>query len=73
MEFLLRCFMNFEVAFWNSKSDAYMVGILPVVMGRFTKENEFRPAFVKFGRQCVPIAYDDGTLSEWDKPLEKVF
>jgi hypothetical protein len=72
-EFLLRCFTNFEVAFWNSKSNAYMADILPAVMGRFTKENEFRLVFVWSGRQCAPIAYDDGTPSEWGKPLEKVF
>jgi hypothetical protein len=41
-------------------------------MERLSKEKEFKAYFVWSGKQCALIAFDDGALSAWDKPLEKL-
>jgi hypothetical protein len=33
IDFLTRCFVHFEVAFWGSKSEVYMDDIIPVMLG----------------------------------------
>jgi hypothetical protein len=34
MDFLSRCFKNFAVAFWDSKSEAYMDKLAPEILAR---------------------------------------
>jgi hypothetical protein len=72
-EFLWRCFKNFEVTFWDRKSDTYLAKVVPVLMGTLTTKKGMKPYFVWSSKQCAAIEYDDGAPTAWDKPLEKVF
>jgi hypothetical protein len=45
-EFLVHCFIHFNVAFWDSKSAAYVTNIVPALMAKLTVETDFRPRFV---------------------------
>jgi hypothetical protein len=46
-----------------------MADVVPALMGRLSKEKEFRAYFVW---SSALIAFDNGIPSTWDKPLEKV-
>jgi hypothetical protein len=72
-EFLDRCFTNFTVAFWGSKSDSYMADIVPSLLGRLRGDKGFAPLFVWSSRDCQPIEFKDGIPVMWGKPLERVF
>jgi hypothetical protein len=45
VEFLSRCFKNFEVAFWLSKSKLYMAEIVPTLLGRMKDSKNYAPLF----------------------------
>jgi hypothetical protein len=46
IEFLRRCFINFNVAFWGSKSEGYMDEIAVVVLSWLKDGHMFKPHFV---------------------------
>jgi hypothetical protein len=58
LEFLRRCFINFTVAFWGSKSECYMDEVATTVL-----------ICLKDGQSD----FDDGAPIYWGKPLSKVF
>jgi hypothetical protein len=45
-KFLSRCFLNFEVAFWGSKSARYMEDVVPAMLSRLKDSSKYVPAFV---------------------------
>jgi hypothetical protein len=73
IEFLRRCFINFNVAFWGSKSEGYMDEIAAVVLSWLKDGQMFEPLFVWSGKQCEPTDFEDGEPICWGKPLSKVF
>ena len=72
-ELLLCCFMTFEVAFWDSKSDAYLAEVIFALMEMLTTKKEMKPCFVWFGKHYAPTKYNDGAPTACGRPLEKVF
>jgi hypothetical protein len=73
LQFLSRCFTNFIVAFWGSKSECYMDEIAAAVLSRLKDGQLFKPLFVWSGKHCDPTDFDDGEPICWGKPLSKVF
>jgi hypothetical protein len=73
IDFLTRCFVHFEVAFWGSKSEVYMDDIVPVMLGRMKEGSTFKPLFVWSGKECEVTKFEDGIPLEWRKPLCKIF
>ena len=71
--FLSRCFMNFAVAFWGSKSKSYMDDIIPMIMGRQRKGPDFCPLFVWAGKDCEAVDFEGPTPIAWGKSLSKVY
>jgi hypothetical protein len=73
VKFLVRCFLNFNVSFWDSKSEVYMQEVLATVLGRTKEITNCTPLFVWSGKECEVTACEDGVPVIWGKPLEKVF
>jgi hypothetical protein len=73
LEFLRRCFINFTVAFWGSKSECYMDEVAAAVLTRLKDGQSFKPLFVWSGKECDATDFDDGAPISWGKPLSKVF
>jgi hypothetical protein len=73
IDFMNRCFIHFEVAFWSSKSEAYMDDIVPTILGRLKDWKTFTPLFVWSGKECDVTKWNDGMPVEWEKPLRKVY
>jgi hypothetical protein len=71
--FLSKCFLNFTVGFWSSKSQSYMEDILPTLTGRQQGIPQLSPLFVWGGKECEAIKFEDGKPSAWGKPLSKVY
>jgi hypothetical protein len=60
IDFSTRCFVHFEVAFWDSKSEVYMDDIVPVMLGRMKEGSTFKPLFVWSGKECEVTKFEDG-------------
>ena len=73
IEFLTRCFRNFEVAFWGSKSKMYMDKIVPPLLARLQDSKSHPPLFIWSAKECEATDFQDGLPVTWGKPLEKVF
>ena len=76
IEFLSRCFRNFEVAFWGSKSKQYMDEIVQALLALLDKIQDSRshqPLFTWSAKECEATDFEDGLPVTWGKPLEKVF
>jgi hypothetical protein len=73
LEFLRRCFINFTVAFWGSKSECYMDEVAAAVLTCLKDGQSFKPLFVWSGKDCEATDFDDGAPICWGKPLSKVF
>jgi hypothetical protein len=73
LEFLRRCFINFTVAFWGSKSECYMDEVTAAVLTCLKDGQSFKPLFVWSGKDCEATDFDDGAPICWGKPLSKVF
>jgi hypothetical protein len=72
-EFLRRCFINFIVAFWGSKSECYMDEVTAAVLTGLKDGQSFKPLFVWSGKHCDTTDFEDGAPICWGKPLSKVF
>jgi hypothetical protein len=73
IDFLNKCFVHFEVAFWGRKSEFYMDNVVPSMLRRMKEGSTFRPLFVWSGKECEVTKFEDGIHLEWRKPLQKVF
>jgi hypothetical protein len=73
MPFLTRCFINFIVAFWGSKSECYMDEMAVAILARLKGGKFEKSLFVWSGKHCEPIDFEDGEPICWGKPLSKVF
>jgi hypothetical protein len=73
MPFLTKCFINFTVAFWGSKSECYMDEMAAAILARLKGGQFEKPLFVWSGKHCESIDFEDGEPIYWDKPLSKVF
>jgi hypothetical protein len=73
IDFLNKCFVHFEVAFWGSKSEVYMDDVVPSMLRRMKEGSTFRPLFVWSAKECEVTKFEDGIPLEWGKPLQKVF
>ena len=71
--FLTRCFSNFTVAFWGTKSTAYMDDIVPTILGMQQGGLQLKPLFVWSGKHCEAVKFEGGKPSLWGKPLKKVY
>ena len=71
--FLSRCFIHFAMAFWGSKSAAYMDEVVPTMMGWNVGGPKFCPLFVWSGKQCEAVEFQGGTPIAWRKSLSKVY
>ena len=71
--FLSRCFIHFVVAFWGSKSAAYMDEVVPTMMGWNAGGPQFFPLFMWSGKQCEAVEFQEGTPIAWGKSLSKVY
>jgi hypothetical protein len=55
LEFLHRCFINFTMAFWGSKSESYMDEIVAAVLLRLKDGQLFKPLFVWSGNNVIQL------------------
>jgi hypothetical protein len=46
IDFLNKCFVHFEVAFWGEKNEVYMDDVVPSMLRRMKEGSTFRPLFV---------------------------
>jgi hypothetical protein len=72
-EFLAKCFVNFRVAFWGSKSKGYMDEVIPAMLGRVKCKEPVVPAFVWSMAECDEIQWWNNDPVAWGCPLEIVF
>jgi hypothetical protein len=72
-QFLSKCFLYFEVAFWGSKSENYIEEIVPAMLRRSQEDIKFHPVFVWSQQDCEPIEFEGGVPILWGKPLERLF
>ena len=70
---LSRCFLNFTVGFWGSKSEAYMDDVVSTMLGRHSGGPLFKPLFVWSGKYCDAVEFEGDKPSSWEKPLSKVY
>jgi hypothetical protein len=73
MEFLQKCLLHFHVAFWGSKSAAYMAEIVPAMLRRVQESSSVVPLFIWSQQECELIEFEGGAPVSWGKPLERVF
>jgi hypothetical protein len=73
IEFLSRCFKNFEVGFWGSKMELYMKAVVDAMLGRMKDTKACTPLFVWSAKECEVTSFEDGIPLTWGKPLAKVF
>ena len=71
--FLSKCFLNFSVAFWGSKSKSYMDDIIPAMMKTLKPGLHFSPLFVWAGKDCEATEYEGTTPIAWGKSLRKFY
>jgi hypothetical protein len=72
-KFLAKCFVNFRVAFWGSKSKGYMDEVIPAMLGRVKCKEPVVPAFVWSMAECEQIQWWNNDPVAWGCPLEIVF
>jgi hypothetical protein len=72
-EFLSKCFINFTVAFWDSKSESYTNDVMLALLGRVERPVKYCPLFVWSGKNCEATGIDDGAFVIWGKSVAKVF
>jgi hypothetical protein len=72
-EFLGKCFVNFRVAFWGSKSKGYMDEVIPAMLGRMKCKEPVILAFVWSMAECDEIQWWNNDPVAWGCPLEIVF
>jgi hypothetical protein len=65
IEFLGRCFKNFEVAFWGSKSEVYMGQIVAAMLRRMKDNNSYIPLFIWSAKECKVTSFEDGLPIVW--------
>lgn len=73
LQFLAKCFVNFKVAFWGSKSKGYIDKVIPAMLGRVKCKELVVPAFVWSMAECDEIQWWNNDLIAWRCPLEIVF
>jgi hypothetical protein len=83
VDFLCNCFQHFQVAFWGSKSTAYMQDVVPVMLGKLKWDKESVPSFVWSRQACEPFVWsthdpdhtETGNVEDilWAKRLERVY
>ena len=71
--FLSRCSVDFSMAFWGSKSAAYMDKVVPAMIGGISEGSECFPLFVWSSKDCEPVDFEGDTPIAWGKRLEKVY
>jgi hypothetical protein len=71
--FLSKCFLNFTVAFWGSKSKEYMDDVVPTLMEGRKVSHQFAPLFTWSGKDCEAVEFQGDTPVGWGKPLSKVY
>jgi hypothetical protein len=71
--FLSRCSLHFSVAFWGSKSAAYMDEVVPAMIGGMSAGSECLPLFVWSAKDCEPVEFEGDTPTAWGKRLAKVY
>ena len=71
--FLSRCSLHFSVAFWGSKSAAYMDEVVPAMIGGISAGSECLPLFVWSAKDCEPVEFEGDTPTAWGKRLAKVY
>ena len=71
--FLGRCFANFEVAFWDSKSVGYMDDVVSTMLSRLLGPLSPVPLFVWSGKHCEVQEIEDGAPKVWEKNLSLVY
>jgi hypothetical protein len=60
IDFLTRCFMRFDVAFWGTKSEMYMREIVPAILGRMKDGSKSTLVFVWSTKECEVTKFEDG-------------
>jgi hypothetical protein len=73
LPFLSRCFMHFRVAFWGSKSAAYMDDVVPTMTGENAGAPQLSPLFVWCAKDSEPVEFEGAIPIAWGKPLSKVY
>ena len=61
------------MAFWDSKSAAYMDDVVPTMTGGNAGDLQLSPLFVWCAKDCEPMEFKGGTPIAWEKPLSKVY
>jgi hypothetical protein len=73
IDFLNKCFLYFEVAFWGSKSEVYMAEVVLAMLERMKDGSIVKPLFMWSTKQCEITKFEDRIPLEWGKPLRKIF
>jgi hypothetical protein len=60
IDFLNKCFLHFEVAFWGSKSEVYMADVVTAMLGRMKDGSTVNPLFMWSMKQCEVTKIQDG-------------
>ena len=71
--FLSKCFLNFSVALWGSKSKEYMDDVVPTLMEGRKESHQFAPLFMWSGKDCKAVEFQGDMPVGWGKPLSKVY
>jgi hypothetical protein len=66
------CLTNFEVAFWDSKSEVYIGEIILAMLGRMKDGSKFCHVFV-WWTECEVTKFEDRDPIAWRKPIQKEF
>jgi hypothetical protein len=72
-ELLCKCFKNFRVGFWGSKSKRYMDEMVPTLLGRVRSPEPLVPAFVWSQKECDVTQWWNNDPVAWGCPLEVVY
>jgi hypothetical protein len=73
LQFRSRCFINFTMAFWGSKSECYMDELAAAVLTRLKDAHSYKSLFVWSEKHYLATDFEDGEPLCWRKPLSKVF
>jgi hypothetical protein len=72
-ELLCKCFKNFKVGFWGSKSKRYMDEMVPALLGRVRSPEPLVPAFVWSQKECDVTQWWNNDHVVWGCLLEVVY
>jgi hypothetical protein len=72
-ELLCKCFKNFRVGFWGSKSKNYMDEMVPALLGRVRSLEPLIPAFIWSQKECDITQWWNNDPVAWGCPLEAVY